>query len=127
VTLKAGMLVREPGPRFALHGTGGSFVKHGMDPQEEALKRGLTPAAPNWGEEPEERWGTLDAQLGGLRVRGRVETVAGGYQSFYQNVADAIEGRAELAVGAEEALATARVIEAAVLSGEQKCSIPFTP
>ncbi len=127
VTLKAGMLVREPGPRFALHGTEGSFVKHGMDPQEEALKRGLTPAAPNWGEEPEERWGTLDAQLGGLRVRGRVETVAGSYQSFYQNVADAIAGRPELAVRAEEALATARVIEAAVRSGEQKCSIPFTP
>jgi predicted dehydrogenase len=127
VTLKAGMLVRGPGPRFALHGTEGSFVKHGMDPQEEALKRGLTPAAQDWGEEPEERWGTLDAQLGGLRVRGRVETVAGRYQSFYRNVADAIEGRAELAVRAEEALVTARVIEAAVRSGEQKCSIPFTP
>ncbi len=51
VTLKAGMLVREPGPRFRLQGTEGSFVKHGMDPQEEALKRGLTPLATNWGEE----------------------------------------------------------------------------
>lgn len=127
VTLRAGMLVREPGPRFALHGTEGSFVKHGMDVQEEALKRGLTPAGPGWGEEPQERWGTLDAQLGGLRVRGSVETVAGSYQSFYRNVADAIEGRAELAVKPEEALATMRVIEAALRSSEQKCSVAFTP
>ena len=41
VTLKAGMLVREQSPRFILHGTEGSFVKYGFDPQEEALKRGL--------------------------------------------------------------------------------------
>ncbi len=34
VTLKAGLLVREPGPRFALHGTAGSFVKYGVDPLE---------------------------------------------------------------------------------------------
>jgi scyllo-inositol 2-dehydrogenase (NADP+) len=125
VTLGAGMLVREPRPRFRLHGTEGSFVKHGMDPQEEALKRGLTPAAPGWGEEQPERWGALDARVGGLRVRGRVETLAGGYQSFYQNVADAIEGRAELAVKAEEALATVRVVEAALRSSAEKCTVPF--
>ncbi len=125
VTLGAGMLVREPRARFRLHGTEGSFVKHGMDPQEEALKRGLTPSAPNWGEEPPERWGALDAHVGGLRVRGRVETLAGGYQSFYQNVADAVEGRAELAVKAEEALATIRVIEAALRSSAEKRTVSF--
>ena len=125
VTLGAGMLVREPRPRFRLHGTEGSFVKHGMDPQEEALKRGLSPSSPDWGVEPPERWGALDARVGGLRVRGRVETLAGGYQSFYQNVADASEGRAELAVKAEEALVTARVIEAALSSSEQRRTVPF--
>jgi scyllo-inositol 2-dehydrogenase (NADP+) len=126
-TLKAGMLVREPGPRFSLHGTEGSFVKHGMDPQEEALKRGLKPSGPDWGLEPAERWGTLDAQVGGLRVRGRVETLAGSYQSFYRNVADAIEGVAELAVRPEEALDTIRIIETALQSSEQKRTIPFPP
>jgi scyllo-inositol 2-dehydrogenase (NADP+) len=126
-TLKAGMLVREPGPRFRLRGTEGSFVKHGMDPQEEALKRGLTPSGPDWGEEPPERWGALDALVGGLRVRGRVETLAGDYRSFYRNVADAVEGRAELAVRPEEALDTIRVIETALRSSEQKRTIPFPP
>lgn len=59
VTLKASLLAREPGPRFALHGTEGSFVKYGVDPQEDALKRGLFPGAADWGAEPEACWGTL--------------------------------------------------------------------
>lgn len=126
VTLKAGMLVREPGPRFILHGTEGSFVKYGIDPQEEALKRGLTPSGPNWGEEPRGLWGKLNTQIGGLHLEGQVETVAGCYQAFYQNLVDVIAGRAELAVKPEEARNTIRIIELALRSDEQKCTAPFS-
>ena len=127
VTLEAGMLVREPGPRFALHGTRGSFVKFGMDPQEEALKAGRTPAGPGWGEEPEERWGTLDAEIGGLHVAGRVETVAGAYQAFYRNVLDAIAGRAEIAVTPDEARNTIRTLELAVQSNRERRTVNGEP
>ena len=34
VILKSGMLVREPGPRYMIHGRQGSFIKSGEDPQE---------------------------------------------------------------------------------------------
>lgn len=125
VSLGAGMLVREPRARFRLHGSSGSFVKRGMDPQEEALKRGEAPGAQGWGEEPPERWGTLDAEVGGVRVRGRVETVAGSYASFYQNVADAVRGRAELAVKPEESLNVIRVIELALRSDAEGRTVPF--
>ncbi|MBD1876125.1 oxidoreductase [Nodosilinea sp. FACHB-131] len=126
VILKGGMLVRGPEPHFILHGTAGSFVKYGMDPQEEALKRGLTPAEPGWGEEPKERWGMLDTQIDGLHVEGQVETLAGSYQAYYQNVADAIAGRAELAVKPEESRDTIRIIELAMQSNEQKCTLPLS-
>ncbi len=126
VTLKAGMLVREPGPRFTLLGTEGSFLKYGSDPQEEALKRGLTPAEPHWGEEPSELWGTLNTQVAGLHLEGRVETIAGCYQVYYQNVVEAINGRAKLAVQPEEARNTIRIIELALQSNEQKCTVPFS-
>ena len=126
VTLKAGMLVREQSPRFILHGTEGSFVKSGFDPQEEALKRGLTPSDANWGDEPRERWGTLITQVGGLELEGQVKTIAGCYQSFYQNIADVIGGRAELAVKPEEARRTIRIIELAIESSEQKRTLPFS-
>lgn len=125
-TLKAGMLVRETGPRFVLHGTKGSFVKYGIDPQEEALKQGLTPVAPKWGVEPREQWGTLNTQVGELHLDGRVETIAGCYQAYYRNIVDAIKGRAALAVKPEEALNTIRIIELAIQSGERQCTVPYS-
>ncbi|HEX7962509.1 MAG TPA: Gfo/Idh/MocA family oxidoreductase, partial [Terriglobales bacterium] len=54
--LRSTMLACEPGARFVLHGTKGSFVKHGLDPQEEALARGETPHDSSWGLEREESW-----------------------------------------------------------------------
>jgi len=126
VTLKAGMLVREPSPRFILHGAKGSFVKYGIDPQEDALKRGFKPSESNWGEEPRELWGKLNTQIDGLHVEGKVETVAGCYQAFYQNIADAISGHTELAVKPEEARNTIRIIELAIQSNKQKCTIPVS-
>ena len=35
--LRASMLAAAPAPRFVLHGTEGSWVKRGLDPQEEAF------------------------------------------------------------------------------------------
>ena len=43
VILHAATLVAQPGPRFTVHGDGGSFLKYGIDGQEEALKRGQAP------------------------------------------------------------------------------------
>jgi predicted dehydrogenase len=54
VTLKSSYLVREPGPRYTIHGTEGSFVKYGTDPQEALLKSGRSPLEESYGSEPEE-------------------------------------------------------------------------
>src|SRR6202451_4449322 len=40
---RARIIAYAPGPHFLLHGTGGSFVKYGMDPQEERLRSGKFP------------------------------------------------------------------------------------
>nr|WP_217283681.1 oxidoreductase [Aquabacterium terrae] len=45
VTLAASMLAALPGPRFALHGTRGSWMSWPLDPQEDALKAGMAPEA----------------------------------------------------------------------------------
>lgn len=44
--LRASMLARRPGPRFLLHGSLGSFEKHGLDVQEGQLRGGLLPTDP---------------------------------------------------------------------------------
>jgi scyllo-inositol 2-dehydrogenase (NADP+) len=127
VTLKAGMLVREPAPRFILHGTEGAFVKYGFDVQEEALKQGLTPSATKWGEEPEEQWGTLYTQEGELPLQRRIETIPGRYRAYYENLVDAINGEAELKVNPEEAMNTIRIIELAMESSQKRAAIPYSP
>lgn len=125
-TLKAGMLVREATPRFALYGTKGSFVKYGLDVQEEALKNGLLPKqVEEWGREPEELWGKINTEVDGLHLIGKVESELGDYREFYKNVYQAILGQAPLAVEASQARNTIRIIELAEASQAQKGWIPL--
>jgi scyllo-inositol 2-dehydrogenase (NADP+) len=111
--LSASTLVAEPRPRFAIHGTGGSFVKYGLDPQEETLKRGSAPSGP--GNDPEAR--ASDGIL--TRADGRRETVptlAGRYLAFYEGVAAAIADGAPPPVDPRDALEGVEII-AALRSG----------
>ncbi len=127
VILKSGMLVREPGPHFVLHGDQGAFIKHGMDVQEEALKLNRHPHNdPSWGVEPEEQWGTLNTAINGLHFRGKVESEVGDYTGLYQNVYKAILGEEELIVKPEQARNTIRVIELALLSSQEQRTVQFT-
>lgn len=45
-TLKSTMLAKSPGPTFQIHGTKGSYVKYGLDVQEENLNKGMIPIRP---------------------------------------------------------------------------------
>lgn len=107
VTLIAGMLVRERTPRYVLRGSTATFVKYGLDPQEADLAAGKSPHDPNWGREPREQWGTLISDAGEQVI----ETLPGNYAAFYENVRDAILGRAPLEVRAEDAARTIEIIE----------------
>ncbi len=118
--LKSSLLVRERGPRYTLHGTEGSFIKYGIDPQEQALINGETPSKPNWGTEPESRWGTLNTSIAGLHYVGRIRTLPGSYTSYFQNVYDAVTGRDELAVKPEQARMAIRLIELGLQSSSEK-------
>ncbi len=108
--LRASSLAKAAGARFTLHGTQGSFVKFGLDPQEDALKSGASFDSPGFGHEPEEAWGKL--YLEGAAPE-RVETEAGDYRGIYANVRDGLLGEAKLAVTPEQAWRTTRLIELA--------------
>jgi predicted dehydrogenase len=124
VKLCARSLVCEPSPRFVLYGTAGSYVKFGLDPQEEALKHGGTPAQPNWGTETEGAWGTCTRCEDGP-TRHKYPTLPGRYQSYYDNVFGAIRGREELAVKPEQAGEVIRMIELAIESSKERRVIPL--
>ncbi|NBD24411.1 oxidoreductase [Paenibacillus glycinis] len=125
VRLKSSKFVREASPRYALYGSNGSFVKHGIDPQEAALIAGAQPSAVrNWGKEPRERWGKINTSVGGLHVEGVIETVAGSYVDYYRNVMAHIQGQAELEVKPEEARLAIQLIELALQSSEEGRAMP---
>ena len=122
-TIRSGMLVKEPLPKYTILGTEGAFVKYGMDVQEAALNEAKIPLSdPNWGKEPEEIWGILNTVAEG---RVTLESEKGDYVAFYANVCNAINNKAELIVKPEQALTTIKVIEYAMQSHEEKRTIPF--
>ncbi|GGM80060.1 oxidoreductase [Dyadobacter beijingensis] len=116
VIVKSSLMVYENQLRYVLHGTKGSFIKGGLDPQEETLRKNILPTEQPWGVEPEDRWGKLYSP----EFTGIVESEAGDYAPFYQNVYDAIVNGAELAVKPEEVLRTCRVIDLAFQSSNEK-------
>lgn len=122
--LRGTNLAASPGPRFVAHGTKGSFVKWGLDPQEDALRAGAKFSDPGFGEEPESHWGEL--RLSGQPAR-KVKTAAGDYRGIYANVRDAILGKAKLEVTPEQARRTARLIELARQSSAEGRRIAFKP
>lgn len=123
VYLQASPYVPGPALRWALYGERGSYLKHGLDPQEAALRAGLLPGGPNWGEEPLAAHGVLTTMEAGEARRETVPTAAGDYTEFYRAVARAIRGAGENPVSAAEALLNIRLIEAALRSAEEGRSV----
>ncbi len=126
VTLKAGMLVKPLLPRFFLSGTNGSFVKYGMDVQEEALKSGQTPlTVMDWGKEPASLHGTIDTEVGDRKLTAKIESERGDYREFYSQLYATLRTNAPLAVTPQHARNTIKIIELAIRSHDEKCIIKF--
>ncbi len=125
VSLKSSYMVREEGLRYILHGTEGSFLKWGLDPQEEALKSGRYPNELNWGAEPKKLWGKLNTEINGLHYTGRIETISGNYQSYYNNIYEAIRNNGELIVKPEQSLDLMKIIEGAIESSKTGNAVNF--
>lgn len=121
VTLRARIIAYAPSHHLLVHGTAGSFIKYGMDPQEEILRGPNCPDGhdwgANWGLEPPERWGTLSLATGETK---KIETERGDYRGFYANVRDTIEKRAPLDVPPEQFLRTQRALVLAHKSSREK-------
>ena len=122
--LHAGALVPAHDLRFAAHGTRGSFTKHGLDTQEAALREGVAPGAPDWGRDPRPgRLVTMDAD--GIAAERGVDGPPGDYRAYYAGIRDAILGRAEPPVTAQQSLDVMRVLDAGVRSARAGRDIAF--
>lgn len=126
-TARARILAFAPGPHFLIHGTNGSFVKYGMDPQEARLRAENPPDGTDWGaewgEDAPELWGTLSL-VGQPAVK--VRTERGDYRGFYANMRDAIEKNSELDVTPKQALRTMRGLMLAHKSSTESRTVAWT-
>jgi scyllo-inositol 2-dehydrogenase (NADP+) len=107
VLLHAAMEVREPGPRFEVHGDRGSFLTWGVDrPEVDA---------------------TLTTEVAGLELRGRLAGVPGDHGAFYAAMAAAVAGDGPVPVAPSEARATVLVIEHALQSSREGRVVEVDP
>ena len=123
--LRASMVALAPDLRYIVRGEQAAFVKHGIDPQEEALKRGEIPRDDTWGREAQEKWGTLYTPKEDTVAANPVSTMPGDYRLFYANVRDAILQKASIEVTPEQILNVMKALELAQESSRKRCTLDW--
>ncbi|OCR21726.1 oxidoreductase [Pseudomonas syringae] len=110
-------LQNHPGPRFRVSGASGCYSVEGLDGQEAASLAGLTPVSEGerWGVEESQRWGWLEQG----ENRKQVASERGCWLEFYRQLRDAIAGSGPNPVDPHDAVASARVLDAARLSAQE--------
>jgi predicted dehydrogenase len=125
--------------KFWIRGTKGSYIKHQQRsscPQEEDIARGKEPLDPEFAAEPEKMRGVIatynefDSSVQTFdeesqRYIGRYPTVRGCWMDLYRNVADAINGKGELAIKAVEVRDVLRIIELARESHQKGMTVAW--
>jgi len=121
VCLRSSSLVASPRPRFSVHGTQGSFVKFGLDPQEAQLKAGM---------DPRDRAFGIDRSDGTVTLAGgtteAASTERGNCVAYYDAIAAAILDGAPVPVAPEDARDGLKLISLARRASElgQRVTVP---
>lgn len=121
VILKSNMMAPDNSLRYVIHGSTGSFVKHGLDIQEETQRKDVLPNTPDWGREPESQYGTLTTEAG----KTTIESLPGNYHHLYNNLARAIRGEIQPEVTPEQVYAVIRIMELARQSSREGRVLAF--
>lgn len=123
VVLHGTMLAAAESARYIVHGTEGSFIKYGLDPQEERLKAGAKPPLANWGEDI--RHGVVTLSHDGVLSASPLLTLPGNYPAYYAAISDAINGKAANPVPVNEAIHVMQMIELGLESAKQQKALPI--
>ncbi|WP_420471189.1 oxidoreductase [Brevundimonas sp. FT23042] len=119
VILHADMTTPAPDIRFAVHGTRASWLKGGLDVQEDQLKAGQGVGTDGWGVDP--RPATVVDGASGVRTE--VACPPGDYAAYYARVAAALTGRGGNPVPPDQALAVMAVLEAGIESNRLRAEV----
>lgn len=124
VVLHGSLLAAAESARYTVHGTQGSYIKYGLDPQEDCLKAGARLPQENWGQDT--RDGVLTLAKGDQLEHYPQQTLPGDYPAYYAGIRDALWGVGANPVPAKDAIAVMELIEAGIESAQQQVSIKLS-
>ncbi|WP_438394820.1 oxidoreductase [Caballeronia sp. DA-9] len=122
IVLHASALAALEPPRFAIHGTRGSYVKTGLDVQEDQLKAGLRPGNAEFGKNPP---GLLREVDGDHDLRQEFATRDGAYAELYRSLAASVLDGKEFPITAQDAVDVMTIIDIAIRSNAEGRRIDF--
>lgn len=121
VILHSTLLAAAETARYIVHGSRGSYVKYGLDPQEERLKSGERLPQEDWGYDM--RDGILTRVEGEERVEESWLTLPGNYPAYYAAIRDALNGSGENPVPASQAIQIMELIELGIESARHRAAL----
>ncbi len=105
-----------------MHGTRGSYVKYGLDTQEDQLKAGLRPGDAAFGKNPP---GLLREVDGDHDLRQEFATRDGAYADYYRSLAASILDKKPFPVSSQDAVDVMTIIELAMQSDAEGRRVAF--
>ena len=121
IVLHGTMLAAAESARYIIHGARGSYVKFGLDPQEERLKNGERLPQEDWGYDM--RDGVVTRAEGEALVEETVLTLPGNYPAYYGAIRDALNGSGENPVPASQAIQIMELIELGIESAKHRATL----
>lgn len=121
VVLHGTLLAAAETARYIVHGSRASYVKYGLDPQEERLKNGERPPQEDWGYDM--RDGVLTRVDGEERLEETWLTIPGNYPAYYAAIRDALTGHGENPVPASQAIQIMELIELGMESARHRSTL----
>ena len=123
VVLHATTLAAHAAPRYLMHGTRGSYVKFGVDSQEDALRAGQQPGGDDWGIDALPGELTLLAAGSWMQTR-TLPNRRGNYADYYAAVRDAILGKGPNPVPPDQAVALMELLDLGTRSAREGRALP---
>lgn len=117
VKVKTSHMVASSYPQIIFHGTKGSFIKYGIDQQENDLKAGIMPSAPGFGQDSPSLYGTVRYQnSNGDWIEKQIPTPLGDYGRVYDAAYESIINGADKLVKDEETLTNIEILQGGFLA-----------
>lgn len=121
IVLHGTMVAAAESARYIIHGTRGSYVKFGLDPQEDRLKNGERLPQEDWGYDM--RDGVVTRVEGEELVEETLLTIPGNYPAYYAAIRDALNGTGENPVPASQAIQIMELIELGIESAKHRATL----